>query len=144
MPTRSVSSPSSHGSVRRVSDALCRGLKTTLPTLARRRYGAGVPVHCLGGPGTQEPARLRLACDEQPPSDEQVQLEARLRVTHVGGNVYDVDCAVEGGSSRRFTYSLPRRKDMSPLCIPDLDRTIGPFLLGELEQHIGRHRLQHL
>lgn len=139
--TRSISSSTPSDSVRRVSDEVCRSLEKTLPTLARRRDETDVTAQCLGG--AQKPTRLRLACGSDLTSDEQIQMDTWLRVTHVGGNVYDVDCAVEGGSSRRFTYCLPPQGNGSPLQMPDLGRRIGAFLLDELEQQVGRHRLRH-
>ena len=142
MPTRSVSSlPRPSGPVRRVSDAIVRDLTTTLTTLAHQRHGARVTVDRLDRAEVQGPIRLRLTYTDRCLHNEQIQMVARLHVTHVGGNMYDLECAVADGPSRRFTHSLPRRGDTSLIRVPDLGRTIGAFLLDELERQVGRHHL---
>jgi hypothetical protein len=144
MSTRSALYPRPPNAARRVSGAICRGLQTVLPTLARRRHGAEVTVHCPDRARAEKSGRLRLTCSGHLPRNEQARMVAQLCVTHVGGNMYDVDCAVEGGSSRRFTYCLPRCRNASSFRIPDRGRSVGAFLLDELERQVGRRRLHGL
>jgi len=144
MPSRSVLS-STHPvvSVQRMADAICRELTTTLTTLARRRYGADVTIHCPDRAAAPEAVRCRLTWNGDSTCPEPVQMGTELRVTHIGGNMYDVHCAVEEGASRRFTYSLPQHRVSSFLRASGLGPAIGDFLLNELERTVGRHQLRH-
>jgi hypothetical protein len=69
-------------------------------------------------------------------------MSVRVVVTHVGGNVYDVLCAVEDGGSRRFSYSRPGEGGTAVSYAPALGEKVATFLLGELEKRLGRMLLK--
>jgi hypothetical protein len=130
-----LSSPNASVSVRRILAVVCRSVESALAVLCRRRYDAEVTVKRLDRTATDQPIRLRLECADQ------IEMDTQIRVSHVGGNVYDVRCTVPDGSSRRCTYSVPGSgTTLSPA--PELGRTLGTFLLDELERQIGSRHLR--
>ena len=72
----------------------------------------------------------------------QFRMGVQVEVSRVGGNVYDIHCNVAEGASRRYTYSLPGRGGTTLSRAPALGRTLGAFLLDELERQIGRRELR--
>lgn len=116
-----------------VADVIYRSLKSALPQQCAERHSVDVAI-----------ART----DEGPPMEIQVQcedlFEMNLRVTveHVGGNVYDVFCAIEEGASCQLTYGCPEEAGTPlPLC-PRLGRKFAAFVLDGLEQRLGRWHLR--
>lgn len=138
MSTASDLSPISRSvPVSRILDAACRSVETALAALCRQRHDATVTVSRRDRDSLDQRVQLRLGCNDH------ITMDAQIRVRHVGGNVYDVQCSVEGGPSRQLTYSRPGSGDPSPSRTPELGRKLGTFLLNELERQIGRRRLRN-
>lgn len=70
-------------------------------------------------------------------------LPAKILVSHVGGNIYDVRCAVEDGPLEQYSYSLPGHANPNRAQAPQLGKSLAGFLLDELERRAGRQRLRH-
>lgn len=137
MSSRSASQGTSiPSSVRRIPDVVYRSLETSLTLQGRRRHGVDAALERVDPASTDQPMQIRVG------DEDQLQMAARIRVSHVGNNVYDVRCTVEEGPSRRFTYSLPERAGTVLSRAPCLGRKLGTFLLDELEREIGRRHLR--
>lgn len=144
MSTSTCSSPSSCAPPSRVAVALYRSLEAELIRQCAREYDTGVAIQCREEPPEEAPElSLRIDCPGL------VQMLARCTVTHAGGNVYEVNCAVEDDASeeifsRRFSYSVPIRKAETELVrLPALGKKVATFFRRELEKHVGRHILQN-
>lgn len=120
----------------RITDVLYRSLESALVKQCARRYDAGVRLQRerVSSDGTK--MRIRIHCRGL------AQMPVRVVVTHVGGNVYDVLCAVEDGGSRRFSYSRPGEGGTELSYAPALGEKVATFLLGELEKRLGRMLLK--
>lgn len=127
--------PSPPHSPLRVADVVYRSLETAITERCRRRHDAAVTVERLDRPETDSPVQIRIACPDRG------QLTARIVIRHAGDHVYDVHCEVGEEASRRFTYSRPRHWGTALSRAPCLGRKLGTFLVGKLEQHLGRHVL---
>lgn len=137
MSTHPTASPASAPSVSQLAAGLVRELETALTQQCARGYDAGVSVHPLTGPSEEAPgATFRIDCRGL------VQLPVRLRVSHAGGNVYDIVCSVEDGETHRFSYSLPGTGGPRRTGMPHLAEEIATFLRDELERHLGRMLLR--
>jgi len=136
MSPRSPSPSSSiSASFRCIPDVVYRSLETALTLQCRRRHGVDVTLKRTAQASADQPMRIQLRCPDQ------IQMRAQIAVSHVGNNVYDVRCTVEEGPSRRLTYGQPGRAGTALSHAPCLGRTLGAFLLDELEQQIGRREL---
>jgi hypothetical protein len=127
-----------------VATALYRSLEAKLTRQCAREYDTGVTLQCRDEPTEEEPEmHLRIACRDL------VQMPVRFTVTHAGGNVYEVSCAVEDNASdeifsRRFSYSVPPPESETELVrLPGLGTKVATFFRRELEKHVGRHTLQN-
>lgn len=120
-----------------IAEVLVNSLHTAFPRLCIRRYGAADPLQCVD---QTEPlsSTVRLQIDRA----GLPVLQASFSIRHVGGNMYDVQGAVEDGPSRSFSYCLP---DPAPLLAPKAPRLaqdVAGFLLDALEQRLGRDLLR--
>lgn len=115
---------------RRIADVVYRSFRRALIDRCDDRHGQDVTMERST---TARSTRVRLQC----PGQE--ALTARLAVQHVGGNVYDIRCTIEGGPSRTFVYSLSGEPESdAPLArVPRLGREIARFALDALEQSLG-------
>lgn len=125
----STSSSPSIPSPLRVATALYRSLEAQLTQQCAREYDAGVVVQCITEP-TKENPELRFWID----CPKLTQVPVRCTVIHVGGPLYEVDCAIEGGSSQRFSESVPAQPQTEPVRIPALGKNIATFFRHELEK----------
>lgn len=119
----------------RVADVIYRSLETAITEQCSRRYDADVRVDRLDRAAADAPTQIRIACLGHG------QMTARIITHHAGGNVYDVRCEVGEETSRRFTYSRPRGSGTALSRAPYLGRKLGTYLVGKLEQHLGRDLL---
>ena len=128
--------PASNSASDRLMGVLYRSLESALTKQCARRYDAGLRLRCgrVSSDGTK--MRIHLHCRGL------AQMPVRVVVSHVGGNVYDVLCAVEDGSARRFSYSRPGEGGTSLSYAPALGEKVATFLLGELEKRLGRMLLK--
>jgi hypothetical protein len=128
-PTRAPSS------ARRIADVVYRSLKTAVKQQSARRYDEDVTLRRLDRTSAGQLMQLRLECRDL------MQVRINVTATHVGGNVYDVRCEIEDGSSRQVTYALPAGAGTTLSRAPGLGQKLGDFLLGELERELGRRSL---
>lgn len=127
---RSRSSRAS-SSPRRIADVVYRSLKTALD----RRRVEDVTLHRFDRISASQLMQLRLEYRDL------VQMSVVVTTTHAGDNVYDVVCEIEDGPSRRVSYALPAGAGTMLSWAPELGRTLGRFLWGELERRLGRRSL---
>ena len=120
----------------RVIGVLYQSLEAALVKQCARRYDAGVVLRRERVSPDGAKMRLRLRCRGL------TQMPVRVIVTHVGGTVYDVLCAVEDGGSRRFSYSQPGEGGTKLSYAPALGEKVATFLLSELEKRLGRMLLK--
>jgi len=116
-----------------VADVTYRSLTSALSQQCADLHNMDVEVTRTGVGSSME---IRVQCEDR--------FEVCLRVTveHVGGNVYDVFCTIDEGASRQLTYSRPEGAGTSlPLC-PRLGEKFSAFVLGALEQRLGRWHLR--
>lgn len=116
----------------RVADVIYRSLETAITEQCNKRHDAHVTVERVDRTEADRPLRIRVACPGQG------QITARIIIRQAGGTVYDVRCEVGEEASRRFTYSRPRGLGTALSRAPCLGRKLGTFLVGKLEQHLGR------
>lgn len=131
-PTRVRPFPSSE-----ILDLIYRGLETALREQCARRYDIPLSLHRLDS-SEEEPASSGLRLERR----GLIHLVARLTVSYVGGNVYDVRCSIEDGPTCRHSYSLPGNETQRSTQAPQLSATLIRFLLDELERQVGRQRLR--
>jgi len=121
----------------RVAEILGANLKSAFADLCVERYGG--PLSLVAETVDHEaPSVLRFRLEQS----GRTQLIVRLRVKHVGGNIFDVVGEIEDGPSQSFTYSLP---DPTPLLTPDasdLTKRISIFVLDTMERRIGSRLLE--
>jgi hypothetical protein len=131
-PFRSAPNPAPD----RLTDVLYRSLESALIKQCARRYDAGMGLRRdrVSADGTK--MRMHLRCRGL------ARMPVRVVVTHVGGNVYDVLCAVEDGGARRFSYSRPGEGGTRLSYAPALGEKVATFLLSELEKRLGRMLLK--
>ena len=137
MPTRSISEPSRTSSpCRRIAEVVHRSLKRALKDQCAGRYAEDVRLRRLDRASARQLMRLQIECQGR------IRMPVGIAATHVGGNVYDIECSVQEGPSRQFSYSLPGASGVALLQAPCLGRKLGTFLLGELERRLGRQILR--
>lgn len=122
-------------SSRRIADVVYRSLKTAIKQQCTRRHAEGVKLRRLNRTSANRLMRLQLGCRDL------VQMAVRVTVTHAGDNVYDIVCKIEDGPSRRISFGLPAGAGTALSRAPCLGQKLGHFLLGELEQRLGRRSL---
>ena len=123
----------------RVLGMLFRSLETALTRQFARRYDAGIALRPDRQSEDEAKMQVHLLCQGR------VDVPVQIEVHHVGGNVYDVKCAVENGGSRQFVHCFRTHKDRNAFrCAPALKRKMTLFLLEELEKKYGRKLLRTL
>lgn len=120
----------------RVVDVLYRSLETALIRQCAQRYGVGVALRPARVSEDGTTMQLQILCRGR------VRETVQLEVNHVGGNVYDVICAVEGGDSRQFVYCISANDGDALPQAPTLGRRVATFVLEELEKQLGRKLLR--
>ena len=138
MSTRSSSKPPpSRLTHSQLSEALYRTLKVALDRQCATRYNVGIELRCLETSSEGEvEVKLCVECNGL------TQMPVRLSGIHVGGNVYEIVCCVEGGASHRFSYSLPVPTGAQLSCMSHVSEEVAAFLREELERRLGRLLLQ--
>lgn len=138
MPTRPhAESSSSDAPSPEFSDVLYQSLSKTLAKQCARRYDVTVTIPRQAAQSEDDSElRVEVQCAGL------IQMPVRLTVRHAGGNIYDVRCTVEEGSSHRFSHSLPAETKSSLSYDPYLGQEIATFLREEMEKRLGRLLLQ--
>ncbi|GEM_PF-3196508 len=119
----------------RIADVVYQSFRRALADRCDDRHGLDVTTdRTTTGQSTQ----LGLQCGDRG------EMTASLTVQHVGGNVYDVHCAIDGGPSKKFVYCLAggASPDTGLALVPRLGREIAGFVLDALERSLGREGLQ--
>jgi hypothetical protein len=129
-------SPHSPDSFRQITDVLSRSLKQAFDEVCPERYGGALALRRTEPPSADSAVSFRL----KGPSS--IALRIHVRVSHVGGNVYDITTQVEDGSPRCFTYSEPDHSGSSLSIAPYLGKKIARHLLDEVEQRLGQEVLR--
>jgi hypothetical protein len=115
-------------------------LATNLPpALARQsaqRYGRELPLQRIEAGGSSPEIGFRLTRRGFP------SLDARFTVRPLGGNVYEVQGAIEDGPTQSFSYCLPEPAPLLVPFAPKLAPKIATFLLDARERQLGRHLLR--
>lgn len=123
-------------SFRQITDVLSRSLKQAFNEVCPERYGGPLTLRRTEPPSEDSAVSFRL---EGP---KPVALRIHVRISHVGGNVYDITTQVEDGSTRCFTFSEPDRSGSSLSIAPYLGKKIARHLLDEMEQRLGQEMLR--
>ena len=131
-----MTSSASHSESDRIAEVLYRSLEAALVRRCARDYDAGIVLRRQHGNGEATKLKVQVYCRGL------AQMPVRVVVTHVGGTVYDLLCAVEGGGTRRFSYSRPPDGATAVSVAPALGEKVAAFLLGELERRLGRMLLK--
>jgi hypothetical protein len=121
----------------RIADVLAAGLASIFDDLCVARYGGVVRLRRIDSSSSASSAVSFVL--ERPGL---LRLRAEFSVRHIGGNVYDIQGALDDGTTRSFTYSLP---DVPPLrhpLAPYLAHDVATFLLDAAERHLGRRLLR--
>lgn len=121
----------------RIADVLSRSLKQAFDEVCPERYGGPLTLRRTEPPSGDSAVAFRL---EGPAS---IALRIHVRVSHVGGNVYDITTQVEDGSTRCFTFSEPDCSGSSLSIAPYLGKKIARHLLDEVEQRLGQEMLRN-
>lgn len=122
-------------SFRRIADVVYQSLKIAIQRQCARRYDEDVTLRRRDRAAASELMRLWVQCPDL------IQVSVIVTATHVGGNVYDVRCEMEDGSSCQVTYALPAGAGTTLSWAPGLGQKLGRFLLDELERELGRRSL---
>lgn len=137
MSTFSTVPPAPDPSLSQLASKLFRCLETALSRQCANRYNAGVSLRCLDEATEDDPSlKIRVECHGL------AEMPAHLRLSHTGGNVYDIVCRVIDGDTHRFSYSLPGPHGPRKACMPHLAKELAIFLREELERYLGRVLLQ--
>jgi hypothetical protein len=80
---------------------------------------------------------LRLVCLDR------ISIPVQLAVTHVGGNVYNIQCSVTDGRSEDWSYTSCSKKAQTEKTGP-IGRRVTTFLRDALDRHSGRLFLAEL
>lgn len=121
-----------------IVNVVYRSLQTALAELCSDRYE--VPLNLTRtAEEAEDTASMRVQIERRAVA----RLPAKILVSHVGGNIYDVRCAVEAGPAEQYSYSLPGHANPSRAQAPQLGKNLAGFLLDELERRVGRQRLRH-
>jgi hypothetical protein len=120
-----------------VVDILATKLAAVPDVLCTERYGGPVSLDRVDE-ASRPPSAVRFHLHGR----HGLGLKTDFSVHHVGGTAYDVHGAVEDGSSRTSTYSLPGTAPLLTPRAPHLAREIASFLLDTLEQRVGNTLLR--
>lgn len=121
-----------------IVNVVYRSLDTALAEVCAHRYEVPLILRRANDDAEATPS-LRVQIERRGIA----QLPANIRVSHVGGNIYDVRCAVENGPTEQYSYSLPGHANPRQAQAPQLGKNLAGFLLDELERRVGRQRLRH-
>jgi len=119
-----------------ITNVLCRSLKRAFDEVCPKRYGKVLSLQPVDEPTEEDAFSF---CIQGPNA---IQTSIHVTVSHVGGNVYDIDTQVEDGPIRSFTYSEPDVSGSSLSIAPYLGKKIARHLLDELERHLGQQLLR--
>jgi len=117
-----------------ITDALFRSLKRAFDEVCPERYGGPLTLR-----KTDPPEDAAVSLRIEGPADVEVQIH--VRISHVGGNVYDITTQVEDGSPHCFTFSEPNCSGSSLSIAPYLGKKIACHVLDEVEQRLGQEML---
>lgn len=131
--TTSFQSASAQTLLDRIADVIYRSLDSALTQQCTDRHGMDVSMRRTT---EGEPMEIRIQ------GENLFEMSVRVAIEHVGGNVYDVHCTIEDGTSCQFTYGLPEDTGPSLPPCPRLGRELAAFVLDELEKHFGRWHLR--
>jgi hypothetical protein len=123
-------------SFRQITDVLSRSLKQAFDEVCPERYGGPLTLRRAEPPSDAPGVSFRID------GPKAIELQIQVRVSHVGGNVYDISTQVEDGSTRCFTFSEPDRSGSSLSFAPYLGKKIARHLLDEVEQRLGQEVLR--
>lgn len=132
----SLPTPMARVSSHQIADLLANTLETVFDGLSTQRYGKSISLWRAKRTSPSSPVTFQLERPERSP------IEAHVTIQHIGGNVYDLTCTVDGGPTRSFTYSLPDLPAHEPAKVPGLSREVALFLLDALEQRLGSDLLR--
>ena len=130
-------SPRPRTPLRQITEVLSQSLKQAFDEVCPERYGGPLKLQRVDTPAQDETVSFGL---EGPNA---IRLRIDVRITHVGGNVYDLTAQVEGGDARRFTYSEPASSGSSLSIAPYLGKKIARHVLDEVEQRLGKKLLRN-
>lgn len=126
----------SPSSFREITTVLSKSLEQAFDEVCPERYGAPLTLRRIEDASETQTVAFGI----EGPADK--ALTIRVTVTHVGGNVYDVDAQVEDGPVHRFTYSEPVASGSSLSIAPYLGKKIARSVLDEVEQQLGKQLLR--
>lgn len=118
-----------------VLDLLCEQLAPFLDDKCVSQYGTAVSFESrvLNSAGTACTLQFKMPNDWQP--------EAKIRVRHVGGNMYDVWIQVVHREPIRLIRSVPEGTTARTTLGKRLGETVGQCVLDELEHALGQRIL---
>lgn len=122
--------PDSPESFQKIADVLTNSLKKGFQEVCPERYGAPLSLRRVDDSSDSQTVSFAL--------EGRIELHIHVTVTHVGGNVYDIETKVEDGDVQCFTYSEPDASGSSLSIAPYLGRKIAKHLLDEVERHLGK------
>lgn len=112
---------------------LYQRLKTALADEAARRYGEDIAVSRIDSPSpSAEQVRFRIDGPNLP------DLTATLAVTAEEDGPCDVLCAIDGGSTRRVSCTVPPANASPPAEDSQVGRALATFLLNEVQEELSR------
>lgn len=120
----------------RITDVLSQSLKKAFKEVCPERYGAALRLRRTDDPSSPQTVSFTIN------GPESFSVEIHVTITHVGGNVYDIDAQVEDGPARCFTYSEPYTSGSSLSIAPYLGKKIARHVLDEVEKQIGKQILR--
>jgi hypothetical protein len=130
-------SPDSSGSFRQITDVLAQSLQQAFDDVCPKRYGTQLVL--TRADDAASPKTVTFTID----GPDAITLAIHVKVTHVGGNVYDIVTQVEDGDPRRFTYSEPASSGSSLSIAPYLGKKIAKHVLNEVEKRLGKKILRN-
>jgi len=110
---------------------LTRFFEETCPN----QHGFEVPLQC-------DHSRAASTCRLQFDVTPSCRPQARIRVRHVGGNMYDVYASMGSATPLQLAQSIPAGASADSLPVLRLGEKVGAFILVELERIVGRHMLR--
>lgn len=123
-------------SVQQIIGVLSHSLEKALDEVYPRRYGASLSLRRIDDPPDNQTVAFKLN------GPDASSLHISVRISHVGGNVYDISAQVENGDVRRFTYSEPADSGSSLSIAPYLGKKIAKYVLDEAEKSLGKKILR--
>lgn len=121
-----------------IVDVLADNLTSRIATLSSERYGGPIFLRRM-----ETIAQGSSAVLFQLEGASLSPLEAHVTVRHVGGNMYDLVCSVDGGPSQLFTYSLPTSTPLLVPQAPHLAQKVATFLLDAIERRLGHEQIRN-